>query len=76
MEELNSLVINRHVRKAFTLRNSMFATDQLLFDLSLTGRLHSFHELKVIKNFFRNRDDTRSRTIRNTQKLIKQSWTQ
>eukprot|EP00957_Ditylum_brightwellii_P023302 1758753-Ditylum_brightwellii.AAC.1 len=44
MEDTTNLVMDKQVRKAFTLKHSMFTSDQLLFSTPLTEQLQTSHE--------------------------------
>eukprot|EP00957_Ditylum_brightwellii_P090716 6909169-Ditylum_brightwellii.AAC.1 len=48
MAESHSSTLDKQDRKAFSLRHSMFNTDQLLFHMSLADRLNTSTESKVL----------------------------
>eukprot|EP00957_Ditylum_brightwellii_P197716 15063254-Ditylum_brightwellii.AAC.1 len=48
MAEMHSSILDKQVRKALSLKHSMFATDELLFHVPLAKRLNTSKESKVL----------------------------
>eukprot|EP00957_Ditylum_brightwellii_P054824 4155066-Ditylum_brightwellii.AAC.1 len=48
MAESHSSTLDKQVRQAFSLQQSMFATDQLLFHMPLADRLSTSTESKML----------------------------
>eukprot|EP00957_Ditylum_brightwellii_P164690 12539328-Ditylum_brightwellii.AAC.1 len=48
MEESHFSILDKQVRKAFSLQHSMFESDQLLFHMPLADRLQTSHESKAL----------------------------
>eukprot|EP00957_Ditylum_brightwellii_P096098 7321440-Ditylum_brightwellii.AAC.1 len=48
MAETHSSILDKQVRKAFSLKHSMFATDQILFNMPLAEYLDTSKESKVL----------------------------